>query len=440
MVNLLSVKRKHPYFILILFNMGFLFLSDSKTSGIPFFRELFVFILLSICAWQIIIKRRWQGTFYEYWVLLLVGSTILLSPLLAWLSFGQPISYGMLEERRILHYLIFFPLFYGLLKKHITVKTIEKYIIFAFLACVALGSLYALQILQVRAGVSFQVEGAIEDLEDLYTGFRAGRFTFGSSFLGLVYLLAILNLRRLPYLFSKAAIKWMLLALVCVAYLWFVVQTRSMMAMLLLMTLVAFRQQLFRVVQLGYVTLFTLVLVIALFPDWAGQQVETFEKLYEEATHDHGPRVRDVTIQVIVDEIFNNNLVGMGALSLQWQGGFHQVYNRHFYLSDVGLYGIWYRFGLLAIPLIFFYFRNNLVWAFGRPDDKRPLVVAIRYSIVFALLNPVYSNIMTFGGQTYGLFFAVLAYLNLVEYPRLGKLSRESRFFNIRWLSGKNSS
>ena len=438
MASIFSITRKQPYFLLILFNMGFLFLSDSKTSGIPFLRELFVLVLLIVCVWQILIKRYWQGTYYEYWVLILVGCIMVLSPVLAWLNFGQPISYGMLEERRMLHYLIFFPSFYGLLKEDLTLETLEKYIIYAFLSCVVLGSLYALQILKSRTGVSFQVERAVEDIEDLYTGFRAGRFMFGSSFLGLVYLLAILHLRRLPHLLSKAAIKWIALALVCVAYLWFVVQTRSMMAVMVLMTLMAFRHKVLRMAQLGYVAIIALVLVVALAPDWVAQQMETFEALYEEATHDNGPRVREVTIQVIVDEILANNFVGMGALSLQWQEGFHRIYNRHFYLSDVGLYGIWYRFGLLAIPLVFFYFRNNLVWAFGRPNDKRPLVVAFRYTIVFALLNPVFSNSMTFGGQTYGLFIAVFAYLNLVEYPRMADLPTTGKTARARLFYGNH--
>ena len=245
--------------------------------------------------------------------------------------------------------------------------------------------------------------------------FRSGRFLYGNSFLDLVYLLSILNLRRLPNLLSKAAIKWILLAIICITYLWFVVQTRSTMAVLTIMTFLVFRKKTFRIIQLGSLGSIIILFIFALSPDFIEKQINIFQDLYSEATQDNQPRVREVTLQIIIDEVYDNNLLGMGALSLQWKRGFHRIYNKNFYLSDVGLFGVWYRFGILAIPLCLFYYRNNLSWVFGISSRNLPLINALRYLIVFSLLNPVFSNIIVFGGQVYGIYFAILAYLNLLQ-------------------------
>ena len=174
---LYSIKRRHLYLILILFNTGFLFLSDAKNAGMPFLREIFILILIVLFGWNVIKNSHWRGTPYEYWVLILVASVVILSPLLAWIKFGQPISYGILEERRVLHYLVFFPIFYGLLKEEVTLDILEKYIIYSFLSCAALGTMYSLRILEARTGVSFQVENGVRDINEIYQGFSFRTFS-----------------------------------------------------------------------------------------------------------------------------------------------------------------------------------------------------------------------------------------------------------------------
>jgi hypothetical protein len=100
-----------------------------------------------------------------------------------------------------------------------------------------------------------------------------------------------------------------------------------------------------------------------------------------------------------------NDGIGMGALSLQWQNGFHRIYDRFFYLSDVGPVGDLYRFGMF-LPIIYMGLAAALFCYFRQAMDP------YGRSICFGLLLLSIVNILTgatsvYNGSTWALAIAL---------------------------------
>jgi hypothetical protein len=99
----------------------------------------------------------------------------------------------------------------------------------------------------------------------------------------------------------------------------------------------------------------------------------------------------------------------MGALSQQWNGGFSTLYNPYFFLSDVGIFGTYYRFGLLT-PLVLFVFYAGFIRVMGQCKTKGNLLNALRLQFWIFGINIVLSNALTFAGDILGLTAALFVY------------------------------
>jgi len=144
-----------------------------------------------------------------------------------------------------------------------------------------------------------------------------------------------------------------------------------------------------------------------LMPEFYQQQYDRLHALIFEATGQTS--VRDVTVSIILDAIRDNHYFGMGALSLQWQGGFSAIYNSHFYLSDVGLFGVYYRYGFLT-PVVVLLFYGGFIWIMRKCPDKGNLLAALQLAFVSGMLNFTLSNALTFSGDVYGMAAAFFLY------------------------------
>ena len=99
----------------------------------------------------------------------------------------------------------------------------------------------------------------------------------------------------------------------------------------------------------------------------------------------------------------------MGSLSLQWKGGFSTLYNPHFYLSDVGLFGVYYRYGFLT-PLIALIFYAGYLRIMKLCPNKGPLLCAFQLVFWFQMLNMFLSNSLMYGGDVLGIGAACFLY------------------------------
>src|SRR5690606_15206938 len=85
-----------------------------------------------------------------------------------------------------------------------------------------------------------------------------------------------------------------------------------------------------------------------------------------------------------------------------------------FYLSDVGLFGVYYRYGFLTPLLVLLYF-GGYIWILRQCKDKGNLLSAMQFAFVAGMLNFPLSNALTFSGDMYGMAAAFFLYFSKVQ-------------------------
>lgn len=390
-------------FILILLNSGIFFLTDDKKAGLPFMREMYLFGMVILAGMLLFMWKRVYQSKTSLWILFFGGVLPLASAILANLNYGQPIIYGLLEERRSLLYLSFFPTLYLLIKTAPTQKHLENFFLYSAVLCGVVGFLYYFGIIPENTNISFQV-----DEKDFVETLRPNRFMIGSSYVSIAVFMLLYSMR------DRVSVARVGLLLFFAAYLWLVIQTRQTMVIWSLAALWVFRNRIGSLLKLGSLASAVLVFSFFLVPEFYVEQYGRFNALLFEATS--GPGVRENTVAVIMQAVRDNYYVGLGALSLQWNGGFSSMYGPHFYLSDVGIVGVYHRFGFLT-PLIALIFYGGYLWIMRQCKHKGPLLLAFQLTFWFGMLNMLLSNALTYGGATLGIAAACFVYFAKVRNP-----------------------
>lgn len=388
---------KNLLFMLLLLNSTCFFLTDDKRAGIPYFHELFLLLVVAATACLFVAWKWVYQSKTSLWIIFMGVMLPLISAVLANLNFGQPLVYGLLEERRFLQYLVFFPTLFLLIMASPTQEELGKYFLYVALFCATLGFAYYLGIIPQNKGVSFTVDDWTQ-YEDLL---RPNRFRIGSPFVTISAFMVMYSMR------DRVTVGRLLILLYFVAYLWLVLQTRQTMVVWALAGMWIFRKRIDSLMKMSVLGVAILVVSYLLAPEFYHAQYARFDALLFDATS--GPGVRERTVSIILDAISANNYFGMGALSLQWDGGFSRIYNSHFYLADVGIFGVYYRFGFLA-PIAALVFYGGFIWIMGQCSDKGALLAALQLSFVVSMLNFALSNALTFSGDIYGMAAAFFLY------------------------------
>ncbi|WP_369855134.1 hypothetical protein [Candidatus Thalassolituus haligoni] len=382
----------------------FFFLTDNKLSGVPFAREFFLVILVAVFLWLAVLNRCWIGVKEEYFVVLYVIGWIVVSPILAWLFHGQPFYFGVLEERRVILYLVFFPVFYILLYSRVSLSILGNYIVLGFFFSSLVGWFYYFGLISPRVDLSFKVDGkSYNDVYEMYEGFRGGRFRIATAFIVWVFVYSLLNFRK------NGRYLWAAIIFYCALYVWFVIQTRTLMATMFISALFVFRKRIDRIFSVFIAVVPLVFVVFLIYPDVFQSELDKLLLLYEDAVEHSGPRTREITIGIIIDEILKNP-VGYGALSLQWKDGFLPIYNDNFYLSDVGIFGVFYRFGFFSLVVIGIYYYVYLSRAVALRKSENALVLTACYVVVIESFDLIFSSSMAMGGGVFGVALAVMAF------------------------------
>lgn len=396
-------QRRSFVLALIFLNSGIFFLIDSKRAGVPYLRELFIAVLFFVTIYLLANDKK-KISFVSGFVFAFPIVASLFSSVLAYISWGQPIFYGLFEERRLYLYWIYFPVYYGLVNSSVNLSDIEKWVIYGALASAVVGFMYYLDVIPPNPDYDFKVDRY--SVEGSLDPRAASRFPVGSLYVSLGILISGYYLAQAKYVFSRDGFRWTGVLFFLCAYLWFVIQTRSVMLLLAVGLLFSFRKKLDKVV-LIIPFVFMLFLFVALFvPDYFDAQLAKLYYLIDDALNS-GYSVRDATIDIIISSLNDNYWLGFGALSNQWNEGFFRIYNDNFYLSDVGVYGVLYRYGVFGLFLVLCYAVIVLpkVWLLRSS--------ALGYSLVFmifsSMVNFIYSNMIMYGGAAVGVALALYA-------------------------------
>jgi hypothetical protein len=304
---------------------------------------------------------------------------ISLSALLANAAFGQPVAFGLFEERRALAMLAFFPLLLLIERGLISLRSLVASIHLAALICLGLG-------LAMQTGILGDL--TLRDVP--YLDPRKYRILNGTKFymVSMLVGLAMALLHRSWHHLVPVLVGAMGLLLVS--------QTRSAMLIaalaLVLLLAVTSAGRFLLIAVIAMAALILNAVMDNLLPDLIAAAHDLLQGLFSrgntlapnvELGTEQGVRSR--TVQTILDELWHNGWVGMGALSLQWNNGFHRIYNPNFYLSDVGVIGEAYRFGFF-LPVLYGLVAALTVsaWSSAQGSEARWLVTAM---IVLALVN-----------------------------------------------------
>jgi hypothetical protein len=396
-------------FILLFLNSACLFLTDNKKAGLPYLREMFIVAIVLSALTLLLVWKRAHHSRAAFWVVCFGLLLPLMSACLANAKFGQPVLFGLLEERRSFLYMLFFPALYLMIKARPTQEELERFFLVSGLACVTVGYLYYLGILPENNDVAFTVDEKDYGLNPL----RPNRFSVGAAYVSVCAYMLMYRLRR-DYSLASVA-----LLLLFASYLWLVLQTRNTMLVWALAGLWIFRSRWGVLLKSGVAVVAIVEVAYFIVPDFFTDQYERFNALLFEATSEGG--VRATTSDIVLQEIQQNYYIGMGALSLQWQNGFARLYSAYFYLSDVGLLGVLYRFGFLT-PIIglFYYFGY---WRIMRQCRRKgDLLSALQLDFLLNALNFFLSTSIMYGGDLAGLAIAAFVY-----FARASVLSNEAR-------------
>ena len=259
-----------------------------------------------------------------------------LPAIFAFYTYGQPIAYGLIEERRILFAFGFVPLL--LLAKNLTTRQFEHSLLYAALFAAFLSWCFKF--------------GMLPDLRTEQTAWdRPDRSSIGPFLICFAYFYCIQIWAK-----GKSPISgekrhrnlYLVVAAILLLTLVFATQTRQLIVLCLAFSLFCLRAKAI----VWAASLCVLLSPFFFYPELLqtlGLNIEFYENSLEGDVDDG---VRRYTIAAIFRHLDLVNWLPSGSLSLMWQDGFIPYFGEHFFLSDVGLIGTMFRFGFLTFFVV----------------------------------------------------------------------------------------
>ena len=328
-----------------------------------------------------------------FFVLSVIAFVLLVSSVGAYLTFGQPIYAGIIEERRVLSYLIFFPVALAIRSNLASARTVLNYVTASALLCVLNAGIYYMTVSSLEAVQSFTSEAQA----------RADRTPIGTGFvlIGLCYVLS-------RYV-ERPRFMWAFLYFVFVFDVVVLEQGRQTIIAVAVASALLLAQSKEAIKRLAITCLLSF---LAIVPFIWNSVVKTWQKyvfLFQLLSEAHNLRVETLHV------VFSKNLiVPHGSLWAQWDEGFARYFGPNFFLSDIGVFGELFRYGavLLAILLTCYYGYIYLSIRSARwTVVTRTCAAAI---FILAILH-VFQPVIEHGGFDVGLLIALLASERRVE-------------------------
>lgn len=321
--------------------------SPHNPYGITMVNELYLAACLCLTAFLILAmadEASREIRILMYYCLYSTVVFLVLPAVFAYFTYGQPIVYGLIEERRILFCLGFVPLL--LLSKRVSTLQFERALIYAALVAAFLSWCFKF--------------GVIPDLRDeVRSDDRPDRSSIGPFLIcfGYFYCIQIWSKGKSPINDAKRNRNlYLVIAALLLLTLVFATQTRQLIVLCLAFTLFCLRAK----AVIWAASLCVLLSPFYLYPsllEMLGLNIE----FYDNALDGIEDGVRSTTVSMIFDHLNLVNWLPSGSLSLMWQDGFIPYFGEHFFLSDVGIIGTLFRFGFLTfliVPLSLLVYRN----------------------------------------------------------------------------------
>lgn len=332
-------------------------------------------------------------------------------------EFGQPFIYGFLSERGWLIIGVGVWLYNVLIKRKMTLTTVESTFVIMAWASLLFFSVFILTFDSNQLQGGYGGSKMVSATQD-----RGLRFKFQLYFItfGSIYYFVKYATYRNP--------KDIIFLLAFLSYVIFVVQGRTHMiflgaTFLLYLWLNFSLDKLIPVfIKLGFFVFLSAVFMQTLMPDYIDRMSYLFAQMFEvlqgKESLDSSANARIFQSEIVYN-YFNTNpisiIFGTGSISNQWRNGYDSIFG-YFFPSDIGLLGGLFVYGIVGMIFIFIIPMTITIKTIRiLPVESNAFIVTLKYLLVYTILKFVQGSFY-FGVTAYIIpLFILLAYIELRE-------------------------
>jgi hypothetical protein len=288
---------------------------------------------------------------FELYVLIMIGLIPMMSAYRAFVEFGQPVLYGVLNQRHMVLCVAGLAVIYAGSVRLISLRDIE----YGFLWCswITLISYVIINLVfdptnYIDSGKSFVSGGGVDQAAFVFDGVFIVFAFFYYSIKALrerTYKGHCVALIFLGYMVLAGGGRSQLLSLI-ITYGLFLISLSSFSRFIILLPKI--------VISISILMTLFFVYDQSYMLDLIDQFSNAFiAVLTGQITGDAGTDARVSESIIAFPYIVKNLVFGNGAISSQWQGGYEGVVGGYFFPSDIGLLGVVFVFGLFGSMLFF---------------------------------------------------------------------------------------
>ncbi len=379
-------------FLLILVNSQIFYGASTNPIGIDGVQEAFDLLLVLWGIGSIVIQQLKRGRIrkMDVYVLLLVLVPSIYGAIAAKFTYGQPIFYGLLEERRIFAVLIYFPVRTMFARNWVDMDGFHTIIVVTAAICAILS-----------IGIILNIVPTLQEINRSEIALRSERVSVGAGW--IAFAIPILVSSRASFL-----VKWKpLLLILLVGTLVAIIQSRQLILISAIATIFILRGPRALLMILSMILVATAAVT---FIPFLNERVMVILQLFQEiGSNDYLSGSWRALSYNHVFESFSGAPLGHGSLSNLWQDGFARVIGNYFFLADIGVVGTLFRYGLIGLLFYTLWFALQFQLLRAIPVRRyRVLYSALFLSI---LLSAPVGAPLEYRGFLAGLILGATAYL-----------------------------
>ena len=380
-------------FVIIVLNAQLFADTAANPMGIRGLQEGFYLILIIWSVLAIWTQQLNQGAVpkLDLLVLAMVVIPMLYGAVAANLVYGQPITFGLIEERRILAGLIYFPVATMLRRGWIDFERLQSMIAGSAAICAL-----------TAIGVAVDIIPALKETRTSEVFLRGEHIVVGANMIALAIPLLVARGKG-----HRSRLTLLLIGILVSALL-FVVQSRQIMIGALIATVFVLRGARAMFVVSAAVAAFYLALLLV---PAVRDTIELLFTLFAEITTNQylTESWRGLAYNHVFQTFSAGEIWGHGALSPMWNEGFSREIGAYFFLADIGIAGSVFRYGLFGALLyaIYFIVQFRLIRQIPK-KDYRTLLTGL---VVLTIVTLPVAAPLEFRGFIAGLILAVSGHL-----------------------------
>ena len=406
------IKQKHtiriflfPFgfwvsFLILLMNSQIFLGQAGNPIGIDGVQESFYMFLLAWMVVSLYKQQRSTGAVrkLDFYVLALTFLPLIYGSVAAKLTYGQPLLFGFIEERRLLALLVYFPVRTMLDRGWVDMTKFETLVITVAVICALLA-----------IGVKIGVVPGFNEIRSSEIALRESRISIGGNTVGIG--IAILIGRKKKET-DRFGLVW---ASILVGTILLVFQTRQVILASAVATAFVLRGA--RAAYLIFAVSFAFYLAILFLPGF-DEKVALIGTIFGEAVSSEylSQSWRAMSYAHVLETLRQGEIWGHGSLSPMWNEGFGTIIGQYFYLADIGIMGTLFRYGLpgLFLYLCYLILQCRILLSL-RDRQRRALYGGLFLFLIVGL--PVAAP-LEYGGYIAGLILGVTGFLIQAQQNR----------------------